>query len=152
MQPVLASPVRAALQALLGCAAQGGNPQQRLKAALENSESSCVEARAKSAAAFAPTVALAMRHGAHIVPCAVLGSAGGGGGWDGFALAAACATLGFGPRPGGVAVVCAAPVRLPFTETPTQALVMEYAEGIRAAAAKALVEHSEAFFGGEKKK
>jgi len=42
-------------------------------------------------------------------------------------------------------VVCARPVRVPRTAEPTPALVMEFAEAVRAAAAKAGSEHSDAF-------
>eukprot|EP00904_Undaria_pinnatifida_P011854 jgi/Undpi1/779/HiC_scaffold_10.g04243.m1 len=119
-----------------------------LKAALEVGESACVDARVPTAAGMAPAVALAMRNGAQIVPCAVLG--GGGGGAEGggrFSLAMAAVAWGLGPRPGGVVVICAAPVRVPFTAEPTQKLVMEFAEAARVSAAKALSDHSEAFFG-----
>lgn len=142
-----ASSAQGILQALLGklshtTAAEG------LKAALDQGESACAEARSATAAGLAPAVALAMRHGAQIVPCAVLGSSVGQGvlgRW--FAVAAAAAQWGLGRRPGGIVIVCAKPLRVPFTAEPTQALVMEFAESARAVAAKALVDHSEGFFG-----
>lgn len=135
------------LQALLGqllCTTVANG----LKAALDQGESACTEARSATAAGLAPAVAIAMRHGAQIVPCAVLGSSAGQGvlgRW--FAVAAAAAQWGLGRRPEGVVIVCAKPVRVPFTAEPTQALVMEFAESARAAAAQALVDHSEGFLG-----
>lgn len=121
---------------------------KQLDAALRRKESACVEARGTTAAALAPTVALAMRHGAEIVPCVVLG---GGKGGSAFPLAVGSAALGLGARPGGVAIMCAAPVRVPFTGTPTQALVMEFAESAREAAGKVVAKHSEAFVGKKEK-
>lgn len=120
--------------------------------ALEGGESAFADARgvAATAAELAPAVALAMRSGAQIVPCAVLGGGRGGGGGKGgrFALASAAAAWGLGGRrPRGVVLVCARPVRVPFTAEPTPALVMESAEAVRAAAAKAGSEHRDAFFG-----
>lgn len=118
---------------------------QALKTSLENGESACADTRgvAATAAELAPAVALAMQNGAHVVPCVVLGGSGGGGR---FALASAAASWGLGKgRPGGVVVVCARPVRVPRTAEPTPALVMEFAEAVRAAAAKAGSEHSDAF-------
>lgn len=141
--PALASPGRIALESLLGSRVNG-DATAALKAALEHGESACAEVRSSTAASLAPVVALAMRNGAQIVPCTVLGG-GSGRGW--FGTAAAAAAWGLGRRPEGVAVVCARPVRLPFTSEPTQALVMEFAEAARAAASKALADHSEAFFG-----
>lgn len=119
-----------------------------LKAALEQGESASAEARSTTAAGLAPAVALAMRHGAQVVPCAVLGSSAGQGEWGRrFAVAAAAAQWGLGRRPEGVVIVCAKPVRVPFTAEPTQALVMEFAESARVAAAKTLADHSDGFFG-----
>lgn len=138
------SPARLALEALLGSRTHE-DPEQQLEVAMEHGESACTEARAPTAAGLAPAVALAMRHGMQVVPCAVMGGSGGGAGR--FGLAAAAAAWGLGGRPGGVAVVCARPVRVPFTAEPTQALVMEFAEAARAAAAKASAEYSEAFSG-----
>lgn len=144
--PSLAS---TALHFLVGSAAGGkADASQALRTALENGESAIAGTRgaAATAAELAPAVALAMRCGAQIVPCAVLGGGGGGGGR--FALASAAAAWGLGgSRPGGVVVVCARPVRVPFTAEPTPALVMESAEAVRAAAAQAGSEHRDAFFG-----
>lgn len=107
--------------------------------------------RAKSPAAvgLAPAVALAMRHGAHVVPCVVLGSGTGGGGGGRFelALGAIGAALGLG-RP-AVTMVCAKPIRVPCTAEPTQALVMEFAEAARAAAVKAREDYAVPFSGFE---
>ena len=143
----LPSLLLSALDGLLGSTGKE-DTATALKAALEVGESACVDARVPTAAGMAPAVALAMRNGAQIVPCAVLG--GGGGGAEGggrFSLAMAAVAWGLGPRPGGVVVICAAPVRVPFTAEPTQKLVMEFAEAARVSAAKALSDHSEAFFG-----
>lgn len=141
-----------ALHFLLGFATGGkADASEALRTALERGESAFADARgvAGTAAELAPAVSLAMRSGAQVVPCAVLGGSGSGGGKGGrFALASAAAAWGLGGRrPGGVAVVCAPPVRVPFTAEPTQALVMESAEAVRAAAAKAASEHADAFFG-----
>eukprot|EP00903_Cladosiphon_okamuranus_P012305 g11537.t1 len=138
-----------ALYLLLGSATGGkADGSQALQAALENGESAIADARggAGTAAELAQAVATAMRNGAQIVPCAVLGGSGGRGGR--FALASAAAAWGLaGRRPGGIVVVCARPVRVPFTAEPTPALVMESAEVVRAAAAKAGSEYRDAFFG-----
>lgn len=150
-QIVLPSLLLAALEGLLGCTGEE-ETTTALKDALEVGESACVDARVPTAAGMAPAVALAMQHGAQIVPCAVLGGGGGGGGGGGesggkrYALATAATAWSLGPRPGGVVVICAAPVKLPSTAEPTQKLVMEFAEAARVAAAKALSDHSEAFF------
>ncbi|CAM9492519.1 unnamed protein product [Scytosiphon promiscuus] len=137
-----------ALHSLLGSIHAGrADETLALRTALENGESACADARVvpTTAAALAPAVALAMRNGAHVVPCAVFGGRGGRG-W--FSLAGAAAAWGIGgKRPGGVVFVCARPVKVPFTAEPTPALVMEFAEAARAAAAKAESEHSDAFYG-----
>lgn len=139
-----------ALHFLLGSATGGkADASQALQTALENGESAIADARggAGTAAELGPAVAAAMRSGAQIVPCAVLGGSRGGGGGR-FALASAAAAWGVvGRRPGGIAVVCARPVRVPFTAEPTPALVMESAEAVRAAAAKAASEYRDAFYG-----
>lgn len=144
--PSLAS---VALHFLLGSATGGkADASQALRTALETGESAIADARgvAATAAELAPAVAQAMRSGAQIVPCVVLGGTGGRGGR--FALASAAAAWGLtGRRPGGIVVVCARPVRVPFTAEPTPALVMESAEAVRVAAAKAGSEHRDAFFG-----
>lgn len=138
-----------ALHFLLGSATGGkADASKALRTALENGESAIADARgvAATAAELAPAVAQAMRSGAQIVPCTVLGGSDGRGGR--FALASAAAAWGLGGRrPGGIVVVCARPVRVPFTAEPTPALVMESAEAVRAAAAKAASEHRDAFFG-----
>lgn len=148
----LPSVARTALHFLLGSAGGGKvDAAKALKTALENGESACADARgvAATAAELAPAVAMAMSSNAQIVPCAVFaGSEGGKGGGGRFALASAAAAWGLGGRrPGGNVVVCARPVRVPFTAEPTPALVMEFAEVVRAAAAKAASEHSDAFYG-----
>eukprot|EP00752_Nemacystus_decipiens_P001493 g1467.t1 len=144
--PSLAS---VALHFLLGSATGGkADAWQSLRAALENGESAIADARGTvaTAAELAPAVAQAMRSGAQIVPCVVLGAGRGKRGR--FALASAAAAWGVvGRRPGGIVVVCARPVRVPFTAEPTQALVMESAEAVRAAAAKAESAYRDAFFG-----
>lgn len=144
----LPSLAHTALHSLLGSLSAGrADPTLALRTAVENGESAICDARGvpMTAAALAPAVALAMRNNAHIVPCAVFGGRGGHGL---FSLAGAAAAWGFaGKRPGGVVVVCARPVRVPFTTEPTPALVMEFAEAARAAAAKAQSEHSDAFYG-----
>lgn len=138
-----------ALHFLLGSATGGkADASEALRTALENGESAIADTRggAGTAAELSLAVATAMRSGAQIVPCAVLGGSGGRGGW--FALASAAAAWGLvGRRPGGIVVVCARPVRVPFTAEPTPALVMESAEAVRAAAAKAGSEYRDAFFG-----
>lgn len=137
-----------ALRYLLGCATGGkADASHALRTALENGESALADAHgvAATAAELAPAVAQAMRSGAQIVPCAILGGRGKGGR---FALASAAAAWGLGGRrPGGIVVVCARPVRVPFTAEPATALVMEFAEAVRAAAAKAGSDHAEAFSG-----
>lgn len=131
---------------LLGCF-DIRNSTLALETALKQGVSACVQARGPTAAGMAPAVAQAMREGAQVIPCAVLGGDGGEGR---YALAAAAAGWGFGARPGGILVICAQPVRVPFTAEPTQALVMEYAEVARATAATALEEHFAAYFGHDR--
>lgn len=154
--PFPLSPLLRVVQSLLGqhsCSldGRGGAKDTTAATSISRGQSAFVQARSATAASVAPAVALAMRQGAQIVPCVVLGSSEGGGlGRSRFevATAAVSSALGFGKRRRGVAIVMTAPVRVPFTAEPTQALVMEFAEAARAAAAKAGEQYSEAFFGG----
>lgn len=121
---------------------------------LEQGQSICVEAKSTTAAGYASAVALAMRHGAQIVPCAVYGSSSEAGGPSGRLLEVAVATImdsmGMGRRGGrgkGVTLVCAKPLRVPFTAEPTLALLMEFAQATREAATKVAESHAEAFYG-----
>lgn len=120
---------------------------------LAHGKSTCLRATSSKAAGLAPAVALAMRHGADVVPCVVLGSSCSGAGVGGdtgrfeLAMGAVVAALAL-DRP-GVLVACAKPVRVPCTLEPTQALVMEFAEAARAAVEKARKDYSVPFFGFE---
>ncbi|CAB1114142.1 unnamed protein product [Ectocarpus sp. CCAP 1310/34] len=113
-----------------------------LDCAAEAGESACTSG-GETELALAPAVSTAMKRGAQIVPCTVLGSSGVDGR---FALAKAAAAWGLWKRPGGVVVVCARPVAVPSTED--SASMLKYAETVQAAAARVRSEHCNAFFTG----
>lgn len=106
-----------------------------------------MRATSTTAAGLAPSVALAMRHGAQLVPCVVLGNGFGGEGRGRFELAIAAVGAALGVGRSGVLLVCAKPLRVPRMAEPTQSLVMEFAEAARASAAKAREEYAQPFAG-----
>lgn len=151
--PFPLSPLLRGVHALLGQYKWG---QGHSSTPLEQGQSLCVQATSTTAIGFAPSVTLAMRNGAHVVPCAVLGSSSakrGGSATGRFEVADAALLggLGLGGQRGrgrdGVAIVCAKPIPVPFTSEPTPALVMEFAQACREAATKAREMHHEAFYG-----